>query len=263
MLTTADIVTGAVAMQKYGPDLATHARVQEDYRKFCRLNRLAREEGYEPCVGQMKNAGLAAGTIRDYIEIAAKGDKSTAAYVAKKAVRAMQTDSQTGHAADITLTQASEIITRAKKEAPEVAEPLWLLLATGQRRVDIHRLHPESVKMIRKKTLAVKWLWTKGIQKIQHRREVIFPINDLPDAPGTLAQTLESSVKARTKPFECTVQKLNAVMKKMGFRATTGSFRRLFSDRIEAYCKRTGIAKQAMMLHQSDSMDKAFYSFNK
>ena len=171
------------------------------------MNRLTREEGYECFIGQMVNASLAAGTIKDYVEFVVKGDRGTCAYVAKKAVRALQGNTLTGHAPDITLATGAHITEWAKKNAPESAEQLWLLLATGQRRVDIHRFRPSSVNLKRKKTLTIKWLWTKGIHRIQHRREIIFPIEDLPDAPSTLEHTLRN----KSRPFECSVKKINGV----------------------------------------------------
>jgi hypothetical protein len=217
-------------------------------------------------MGQMHNAGLSAGTIRDYIEFVTKGDRSTESYVAKKASKAQHTDSITGHAPDITLQEASAIINRAKVEYPAEAEPLWMLLSTGQRRVDIHRLRPTSVKLTMKgrmKFITIKWLWTKGIQKIEQRRELSFPLQGLPEPPVDFEKNLQEAMKSKKAPYECSVAKLNGVIKKMGFRATTGTFRRLFSDRIEEYCNENNIAKEDMMLHASKKMDRAFYSFNK
>ena len=257
ILTSADIIAGHLVTTKYGPNLDTENRVRADYQAFCKMNRLTREEGYELFIGQMINASLAAGTIKDYVEFVVKGDRGTCAYVAKKAVRALQGNTLTGHAPDITLATGTHIIEWAKKSAPESAEQLWLFLATGQRRVDIHRLKSSSVNLKRKKTLTIKWLWTKGIHRIQHRREIIFPIEDLPDAPSTLEHTLRS----KSHPFECSVKKINETIAKSGHKATTGSFRRLFSHRIDEYCRKNGLQKMDMMLHQSASMVKAFYDF--
>lgn len=258
-LTTADVVAGAVVLKKYGPDLATNERVRADYLKFCKLNRLTSEEGYEPWIGQMRNSGLSGGTIQTYMEAATQGDKSTSAYVAMKAASALHANSLTGHARDIDLATGVAIIEAAKAKAPGQAQQLWMLLATGQRRVDIHRLHPQSVKIQRKRKLTVKWMWTKGIRKIAHRREVTFPLEGLPDAPPELEQTLMS----KKAPFECSVAVLNRCIKKLGYQATTGSFRRLYSDRIEAYCKKNNIPKADMMLHRDDTMDKAFYKWGR
>jgi len=258
VVSAADIVAGAIVARKYGPDLSTAARVRADFRTFCRINRLTPDEAYEPWVGQMRNSGLASGTIREYVEAVTQGERSTAAYIISKAAGALHTDSPTSHATDIDHTTGCAIIESAKKDAPEHAQQLWLLLATGQRRVDIHRLHPQSVKIVRRKTLTVKWLWTKGIQKVSRRREITFPIEDLPDAP----KGLEVALQAKRAPFECSVAVLNKCIKRLGFEATTGSFRRLYSARIDAYCIKKGIPKQDMMLHQSAETDKAFYRFN-
>jgi integrase len=180
-------------------NLRSEERVRSDFKTFCQLNRLAREEAYEAAVGQMRIAGLSAGTIRNYIAIVAGADRSVGAYVAKKATECFQADTVSGHAADITLEQGNAIVRAAVAAAPEHAEQLWMLLATGQRRVDVHRLRPESVKL-GKKSMIVKFLWTKGIRQIKHRRIVEFPLAGVTAPPSSIVKTLMSP----RPPFECT-----------------------------------------------------------
>jgi len=62
---------------KYGPNLALEERVSRDFRDFCILNGLGRAEAYAPSIGPMRNSGLAAGTIRNYVEIACRGDNKS------------------------------------------------------------------------------------------------------------------------------------------------------------------------------------------
>jgi len=256
-VTVGDIVDGEKIIALYGPNMDLEKRVKNDYRTFCMMNRLTREEGYSPWIGQMKRSGLSAGTMKNYIFFATQGDRSTQAYKARKAMECFQADAPTKHAADIDVNEANSLIRDAIKKEPASAVPLWMLLATGQRRIDIKRLHADSVKMqLSRKKLTVRFLWTKGIRRIQHRREVELPLSDITPPP----KNLEKLVIKEKDPFPCTVGGLNAAIKRLGYNATTGTFRRLFSRRMDAYCKKTGIDKKDLMLHRSADMDKAFYS---
>lgn len=260
-VTAADRVAGHAVVVKYGPDLRLEKRLSDDFRSFCILNRLTREEAYVPFIGQLRNSKVAAGTVKNYVEIVSRGDRSTEAYLARRSTECMQTNTPTGHAADIDLKTANSIIVAAKKRYPQHAPSIWMMLATGCRRIDVHRLRPESVKLT-KANIVVKFLWTKGIRKIRHRRTVTLPLRGIA-SPPTNMQTLLSGKRA---PFECSVNTLNKVLKELvskdpGVRCTTGSFRRLFSRRIEEYCKKKGLKKKDLLLHRSEDMDEAFYSF--
>ena len=156
-----------------------------------------------------------------------RGDHTTKAYVANRAVECLQTDTPSKHAADFCLKEANALVAKAKKLEPKYAIPLWMLLATGARRIDVNRLHASSVKII-KKHMVVRFLWTKGVRRIAHRREIRLPLADLVCPPTNMPKQLTKRI-----PFECTVAALNASMKRLGSPATTGSFRRLFSRRIE------------------------------
>ena len=131
----------------YGPDPLLEKRLTNDYREFCRIKRVAKEKGYQLLIGQMKRMKLGAGAIANYVKIISKGDRGEVAYKCRKATECMQTDTPSGHAMDITLQEANKAIDRAKVEEPEHALALWMLLATGARRIDVHRLKPESVKI--------------------------------------------------------------------------------------------------------------------
>ena len=255
-LTRRDILAGEIVISKYGPDLTLETRLKQDFKSFCRMNRLSKEEAYAPIIGQMKNAGLVAGSIKNYVDVVTRGDRSAAAYTAKRATECMQADTISGHAVDLSLPQANKYIDMIKKRKPTVAPSLWMLLATGGRRIDIHRLHPECVKKT-KNFLVVKFLWTKGIRKISHRRIVQLPLDGLTAPPGGMLKLL----KTKKKPFECSVAELNQALKSVGCMATTGSFRRLFSRRIALYCTNNNLDKKDLMLHRSKDMDAAFYSF--
>lgn len=232
-------------MVRFGPDMQLEERLQKEYKIFCCMNRLTREQGYIPFIGQMKNArhgtkvGLSAGTIKNYISIVARGDRSKEAYVARAATECMQTYADTGHAADIDLETANRLVNEAKKKASQHAPCLWMLLATGGRRIDIHRLKPTSVKLNKHK-LVVKFTWTKGIRQIRHRRTVELPLAGLtPPPPG-----MKKLIEGKAQPFECSVATLNKAIKDLGYKCTTGTFRRLFSRRIEAYCQANGYEKK-------------------
>jgi hypothetical protein len=144
VLTPSEIIAGACVLSKYGPDLKLETRIKGEYKQFCLLNRLSRQEGYEPWIGQMKASELSAGTIKNYMDIASRGDKSTSAYRARKACECMQADSKTSHAADITLREANNLINAAKKvpNGAAQAEQLWkkkkssgrVLLIAGKKR---------------------------------------------------------------------------------------------------------------------------------
>ena len=84
-LTRRDILAGEIVISKYGPDISLETHLKQDFKSFCQMNRLSKEEAYAPIIGQMKNAGLAAGSIKNYVDVVTRGDQSVAAYTAKRA----------------------------------------------------------------------------------------------------------------------------------------------------------------------------------
>ena len=259
-LSSRDIIRGHNIFRTYGPDLKSEKTVKEKYQTFLSLNRMTRQEGYEPYVGQLMEAGMAPGTVAVYTKILTRGDKSTEAYIAKKTTEAQHSHLPTSHAPDISVDEANTIIKTAQRLHPTIAGPLWLMLATGDRRVDITRLNKGVCKLMsrgRKKYIQVSFTWTKSIRKIKHRRTVMYPLKDLTDPPPDLVDRLNGN----ERPACCTVQQLNKGLAKMGYRATTNSFRRLFACRITDYCNETGTPKEELLLHKDKDMDKAFYSW--
>ena len=153
-----------------------------------------------------------------------------------------------------------------------IAGGLWLMTVCGARRIDIARLRrarytTHRVKKHRatsakeSKALTVDWCWTKGVRKIQHRRRVTYrvtyPLHDVCDAPKGLLKP-DGTV---TMPRGFTVNAVNKALKQMGFKMTTGSFRRLFAARIEEYCIANNVKKSELLVHKDESMDKAFCCF--
>jgi len=267
--TRQDFMAGALIRGLYGPDEKLETRIRNDYKEFCRLSRLSADEGLEPFVGQMKNDGLDPGTIRNYALIACHGNRSRVAYAMRKSVEAFHSHAGgRGHAVDQSTKVLTDYVRWAEKDGEPLAKVLWILLVTGQRPIDIHRIEERDLWRERG-FLKVVARWTKGIRKIKHRRQVDYPLKNLMPPPKSLK--LGARIPKRKRQvylYVNTSNQINAVMRDVAKRhklvkATTGSFRRDFSERIKPHCKRLNISVKDMMLHRSEDMDAAHYAFDR
>ena len=259
LFSVSDRIAGKVLRAKYGPDLRTENRVKEDFARLCRVNHCTPEDAYLPWLGQMKNKGLSAGTIKDYVHMVIKGRRSTAAYEVRRTAESYQTDSPVGHAADTGLDHVQGLV---KKCDPGIRAHMWLMLATGARCTDISRLRKRCFKKLTKKSMTILFAWTKGIKKVRHRREVSYPLDGLMEMPPSVRHKLNAA-RDDDNPFVFSTNEVNKALREAGGageRTTSGTFRRLFSKRITKYCETNNISKKSMMLHVTDDMDAAFYA---
>lgn len=265
-ISIADIVRGSSIREKYGPNMSTITRVKEDFNKFKSMNNLQSEDALEPWVGQMLNSGLSRGSVDDYVQMVTSSMTGQVTWALKKAVAAMHGDTITGHAPDVSFDKLERAVSSIIKDDDPLGHHVWLLLATGSRSRDVARFRGACVSLEGKDWLTVKYLWTKGIKRTVLRREVRYPIHDIIPPPRNFVLACKGR---NTTPFHGTANKVRVLLKNQwiklkfaGKAPTACSFRRNFSKRIDPYCRRMKIAKQDMMLHISDAMDKAYYSFD-
>ncbi|MCG3770976.1 MAG: hypothetical protein JW384_02156 [Nitrosomonadaceae bacterium] len=259
--TARERITGHMLRCKYGPNMQTELRVKKDFGDLCRMNHCTPEDAYVPFIGQMRVAGMSAGTIREYVGHVVKGKRSTAAYIALRTAESLQTDSPVVHAADTDQEHIESLIAKTKGLT---RAHLWLMMVTGARSKDVSRLRARCFKKRSKKSMVILFCWTKGIKRLRHRREVEYPLEGLMAPPCEFGSLLRKS-KPDDTPFACTTAISNAALREAGGRGertTTGTFRRLFSKRIDKHCKENNIPKRSMMLHASDDMDAAFYAID-
>lgn len=270
--TARDVIAGAAWVSRYGPCLETERRVVANFKEFCSLSHLARENAYVPYVGQLCNAGLSAGTISQYVKFVTRGDHGDDAYCVRKASEASHADAVTKHAPDISTEQAIQVIRALETEEEDQACAVWMMLATGARPADLQRLRGEAVKvtLINGKRgvrvgsdLRVTWRWTKGIHKHSHRREMTYPLKALPSPPKRLSALLKNG----PRPFTLSATALNKALKELADKPSTPpiprmtcySFRRLFCEN----CRVQGLDVKKMMMHAADTMVAAHYSFGR
>lgn len=245
----------------------------QDFRSFCRQNPdlETHEQRMEVLFGQLHNSGLEPTSIKNYLEFC----DSTVPYPARArsvlvAAEKLATDrGGRGHARDASLATIAKVIQACSQTDDEISHAIWVLGTTGLRTVDIARLWDDAA-FLGRKNLTVQARWTKGIQKLANRRTVTYPLADeyppTPTCRALLTRTHRSKKKRlfSKKVRLATIQnRLNEVCKRLGVkRITSGSFRRAFSARIQDYCTKNGIPKKDMMLHVSEKIDQAHYSFD-
>ena len=123
--TARERITGHMLRCKYGPNMQTELRVKKDFGDLCRMNHCTPEDAYVPFIGQMRVAGMSAGTIREYVGHVVKGKRSTAAYIALRTAESLQTDSPVVHAADTDQEHIESLIAKKDKgfdESPSMAD---------------------------------------------------------------------------------------------------------------------------------------------
>ncbi len=279
--TLEDAIRAQILIDKYGPNLQLRQRLQADYKVMQKLHpALDHPALMQAMLGQMSVAGLDPGSIKEYLAIMDHfGPGGVRAYAVTNAAEAYGTDrGGRKHATDICDEEARAIVTRALKLAAlkdatstilEGYAIVWLLYATGLRAVDIARLWSDAL-VFSADTLSVVARWTKGIQRVKHRRTVKYPLKGLVAAPAAIKKFVLMRSKKRQRLFSRDASAYPAISNTLKSLVmdlklapiTTGTFRRLFSTRIDAHCRANGIKKNEMMLHISEDMDKAHYQFD-
>ena len=161
-----------------------------------------------------------------------------------------------------------------KRDDLEACHEAWVMYVSGLRPMDVSRLWNDSVFIKLTKgepnSLTILARWTKGIRKVKNRRQICYPLKGLVQPPEKLLDRLNTIRNTKlTRVWRHysagkTNDMLDAITSQLNLkRITSGSLRRAFSERIEEHCKSSGIPKADMMLHVSESMDKAHYAFDK
>jgi len=274
-MTINDSIRAKVLLERYGPDQRTVTRLRSDYELFKKLNPhlSTHKQVLEGLFGQMSES-LAPGSCREYITIMdAFVPFPQRAFHVVKASEAHETDrGGRGHAADLSAHDIDTLGRLACDGGTEIDEAMWLQYATGLRDVDTRRLWADALTFEpanRPSRVKIQARWTKGIQKVQNRREISFPLKGLIPPPKQLVARAVAGRKSKqlkrlfNHSYHQMKDRLSDFATEAGIATvSTGSFRRGFSRRIDGYCKTNGIAKVEMMLHVSSSMDKAHYAFD-
>ena len=235
------------------------------------VNGLSLEAGLEAWLGQMTSDGLSPGTVSTYLQTVMNLcpilHRSTEARRICAAAEAFHTHrGGRGHAVDMTPTEAQSIIKKAMKSHPEKAAELWMLLVTGARASCIDRLCGDSVHLT-PAFLTLRIRFSKGVRKSRKRRQIRYPLKGLPAPPAMLRNLLKSRNSKKGHILAAKAGSLNKILAETcqalrTKRVTTGTFRRVFAQRIQPYCKENQIALSEMMVHTSDDMHKAYYTFD-
>jgi hypothetical protein len=249
----------------------TNKSIIAKYKRFCNINGLSVEQGLTPWVGQMLESGLSPGTVDTYVQTVIKTlpvlNRSSEAHSIGHAAAAFHTHvGGRGHAVDFDQSVANKILDAVGTDYKEEAPIFWTMMITGLRPSCMDRLFGEDITFAEKFSephLRLKVRFTKGIRKTRKRREVFFPISNLPAPP----ERFIPKMKKKQHPLRCTAQKLNSTLKEICQklkieRVTCGSFRRLYSKRIVPYCEQHHLKVSDMMLHGTDDMQKAHYLFD-
>jgi len=260
-----DIINGSMVRAQYTP--AKYHGIKRRYLRFCRLNGKTVEQGLEPWIGQMMSARLSPGSIDTYFHSVIRSIPALFNSMEARQLQAVTAAYHThqggrGHAPDVE-DQAKRIISHAMMNS-DLANEIWVCYVTGMRASCVSHLQEDSVELTRK-FLTLKVRFTKGIRRARKRREVDFPLEGLVPAPKSFKKVLGG--RSTKCVFNVSAAKMNLVLKKscehLGVKTiTSGTLRRLYSNRITPYCKANNIPKALMMLHSYEDMDQAFYSFD-
>ena len=269
VLTFSERLKGEMMRLRYTS--TTNQSITKKYRLFCSINGLSLEQGLTSWIGQMLESGLSPGTVDTYVQTVIKAlpvlNHSSEAFSVGHAAAAFHTHlGGRGHAPDFDQATVNKILDAVERDHEEEAPIFWAMMITGMRPSCLDRLFREDIAMVKRFSqphFHLKVRFTKGIRKTRKRREIFYPTSDLHRPP----QFFMSKMKKKLRPLSCTAQKLNTILKKMCIklkikRITCGSFRRLFSKRIGHYCEQHGLKVGDMMLHASEDMEKAHYSFD-
>jgi hypothetical protein len=258
-------------MKKYAPK--PNRRVLGKFQQFLKLNGMAPDMGLEACMGQMVRAGLSPGTIGTYVTTIVTSIPSLRnSSVAKRAMAAAQAyhthKGGRGHASDIPQDIIEEVTKKINEMTPELGPSAWIAMATGLRASCIDRLSTDGI-LIRgsgaKRTLSLKIRFSKGVRKVRKRREVHYPLKDIPPPPKSLKRRLTGG--PLSTPLPTTAANLNAALAKACDslnvkRFTSGAYRRAFARRIRPYCEANNLSVSEMLVHTSTDMVPAHYSFD-
>ena len=272
-ITSAEEVHSFLLVKKYGTDPRLRQRLHSDYRTFRQLNPHLRShlQVLEALVGQMHHSGLEPGTVKEYAHIMdCFSSDGTRAPEVLRVVDALATDrGGRGHATDIGEKEANAFGSLASRTGGDLNGAVWLMYVTGLRYGDVEKLWDDAMTF--KPTARPQWLelkvrWTKGIKTTKNRRVVKYPLKGLAKPPKTLMAAAKKG-KGRHRLFRCSYSRICEHLRGMcdSLRVkpiTTGTFRRCFSRRIDSHCRKANIPKRDMMLHSSEKMDQAHYSFD-
>ena len=216
----------------------------------------------------MLEAGLSPGSVDTYVQTVTKALPmfrfNSAANTITHAVAAYHSHvGGRGHAQNISTEVALKIINDVDAES---VPALWMMYVTGLRPSCLSRLWSDDISFIKKfgyAHLKLRVRFTKGIRKTRKRREIDYPLKDVPTPP----KILKSLLKKKHCPMEMTAAQLNKILTKACTklkinRITCGSFRRLFCQRIKPYCLMHKISVTDMMLHTSPDMVSSAYDFD-
>lgn len=178
----------------WGPSLDAKLRIRQKYTVFCQMNHLSPNEGHAAWVGQMKNSGLAAGTIRTYLRhvIGEKG-RNLLQWQLVKGVEAWHASETTRHAPDLPLKDIIRFIQDLSES--EGKNLLWLMAATGSRAADAARLTSEQVHIQcdggRYTCLEIEWRLTKTARTRRQRVRTKYPVAWSCDPPKNFLDSLK------------------------------------------------------------------------
>ncbi len=259
---------GMKLVKEYGNDpmaLATARRLRDFCNTFLLINNFETlEAGIDALIGQMSADGLKAGTLAQYIRTMVRGRKDLGARVSEalRALDRMHADSDTQHAVDTTKEEVLSIISQLRKQgSPLEAAAVELMLKTGLRMKDLHRLRRKQLRQNKKKMVVIEVRRAKNRSKKKHRATAMFPPWFGPVAQQTI-QLFEKGQDQDTKPFlSLNATALNkAVSGICTTKLTSYSFRRAFIHRA---LKETDydfkVCAEKYTLHRDPEILRAYY----
>jgi|GEM_PF-6929749 len=202
-ITESELLRGRQILARYGdaPNEKSRAKRRSDFREFYNLNSsLDTKTLMTGLLGQMSEV-LDASTVQNYFQIfGLVGGKFPQGFVCDSSfdpfwfsstIAKFHADNPGSHASDLTIDILKDIITRTSQTGYLAeAAALEVILKTGLRSIDLHRLRLDSLQ-IGAKALRFTLCWTKGIRRRQHRRHLRIPLWF-----GTLTKGAISSAKA-------------------------------------------------------------------
>lgn len=148
IITSLDRERGRTIVEQYAPVDRTKIRVTDFIEVFMSVNGItSMEEAATDLLGQFINAGVTAGTAKNYLRYAADMFGGTGPIFRRvlTAVTLMHSESDSKTAVDRTILECKRLIDKLRKNSPYFAAICELIFKTGLRFSDIRRLKRTSI----------------------------------------------------------------------------------------------------------------------
>lgn len=234
-ITPCEVTIGQKYIEEHLASRSAQSRVQANFLAMCELSGLEPDEAIPGYIGQLKESGLASGTIHEYLKAIRLLIRPSTYRPAIKACAAAHADADTTHAADLPGNQLDWLTEKAQ---PGLYEVLFFLRLTGARLADLRRLQRKQIVFKEEEAVVhIQFRRTKNRTKRSLRKSVEFPISWGGPVRGEVLRAF-LQVPGYVKLFRpYTVSYVNRELKKLcaqvDYRSCTSyTFRRAFMDRV-------------------------------